>query len=360
MNALPANAVACNVRVNRKTVFTALVILIAGFILFRVTRSGFDWPTFFAAFRGVDWRWLLASVLLVYVSHLGRALRWSVMLRPIRPDAHLGGILSATFAGFAAIVLLGRAGEVVRPYMIANHEKVTFSSQMAIWLLERVLDVLMILLIFGYALVTVPADRLHLGTSLQWVFRTGGFLCAGLGAACLIFIFALRNFGDRAPERISAALSFLPARFSEKVGRWAAGFADGARAVSNSRYLIWMLIYSALTWSILIAAYFCLFHSVEATSSFSLDQVAVFMGLVAFGTAVQIPGIGGGFQIAAILVFREIFGFRLETATGTAVLLWAASFLPVVPPGLLLGFRDGLNWRKIRMIQDSTATESVS
>ena len=38
------------------------------------------------------------------------------------------------------MVILGRAGELVRPYLISLKEQVPFSSQMAAWLLERILD----------------------------------------------------------------------------------------------------------------------------------------------------------------------------------------------------------------------------
>jgi hypothetical protein len=72
------------------------------------------------------------------------------MLRPIRPHASVAGLLSATMIGFTAIVLLGRAGELVRPYLIAQKERVPFPSQVAAWVLERIYDLLMVLVIFGF------------------------------------------------------------------------------------------------------------------------------------------------------------------------------------------------------------------
>jgi uncharacterized membrane protein YbhN (UPF0104 family) len=336
---------------NRKLILAVLFAAVAGFLVYRLSRSDFAWPLFFAAFRGVNWWWLFPSIALIYMSHLGRAMRWELMLRPLRQGAKISGLFTATIIGFTAIVLLGRPGEFVRPYLISVREKVTFSSQMAAWLLERIFDLLMILLLFGYALVAVPADRLHLGTGLQWVFRTGGYFCAIICTLCVVVLFGFRGFSGSVRERLSSALSFLPERFRERTERLAASFGEGARSTASTRFLILLLGHSAFIWVTLVAAYFCLFRSIEATSSFRLDQVMIFMGLVAFGSAFQIPGIGGGFQIAAILVLREIFGLRLETATGLAVILWVAAFLPVVPIGLVLGFREGFNWRKIKMIQ---------
>lgn len=344
----------------RKLVLAALLVALLGYAIYRLIRSDFAWPVFFAAFRNVDWAWLLASIVLIYISHFGRALRWEVMLRPLRRGVPIAGVFSATIVGFTAIVLLGRAGEVVRPYLIAAKAKVTFSSQMAAWLLERIFDLIMILLLFGYALVVVPSNRLHLGPGLTWVFRTGGYVCAVICTVCVVVLIAFRGFSASVPQRISSALAFLPERFREKAGQLAEAFGEGTRSASDTSFLLLLLGYSAFIWAILVAAYFCLFRSIAATSAFRLDQVAVFIGLVAFGSAVQIPGVGGGFQIAAILVLREVFGLRLETASGLAVLLWVAAFLPVVPAGLALGFHDGLNWRKIKMIQDNLTTGGLT
>ena len=47
--------------------------------------------------------------------------------------------------------LSGRPGELIRPYLIAVREKTPFSSQMAIWLLERIWDLLIVLAMFGFA-----------------------------------------------------------------------------------------------------------------------------------------------------------------------------------------------------------------
>ena len=61
-------------------------------------------------------------------------------MRPFAPHARFLKVLSATVIGFTGIVLLGRPGELIRPYLIAVRERTSFSSQMAIWLLERIWD----------------------------------------------------------------------------------------------------------------------------------------------------------------------------------------------------------------------------
>jgi ABC-type sulfate transport system permease component len=71
---------------------------------------------------------------------------------------------------------------------------------------------------------------------------------------------------------------------------------------------------------------------------------------LAFGSVVQIPGIGGGIQITAIVVLTELYGLPLENATGIAVFIWVLTFAVVVPFGLLCAFLQGWNWRKIKQL----------
>ncbi len=340
-------------RRKRTLALAAVVAVLAALLVWRLSRRAFAWNLFLDSFRGVNWFWLAAAIGFIYLSYLGRALRWRVMLRPLRPNASLGGLLSATIIGFTAVVLLGRAGELVRPYLIAAREKVSFSSQMAAWLLERILDLLMVLAIFGFALAVVPSSRLHLGAGLQWMFRVGGYFSAGISILCVGLIVGFSRFSGIAGERLSAALGFLPARFELRVQSAAAAFAEGMRTTASGRLLLALFGYSALEWAILIASSFCLFRAFPATAGFGLTQVTVYMGLVSFGSAVQIPGIGGGFQVAAVLVLTEIFGLRLEMATALAILLWAAAYLPVVPLGLILSVMQGVKLKKINPMRES-------
>ena len=79
--------------------------------------------------------------------------------------------------GFTAITLFGRAGEFVRPYLIAVKEKVPVTSQMAAWVLERIFDLLMASLLFGFR--PDPGHQRRACTSgpkLAWVLAVGGGL----------------------------------------------------------------------------------------------------------------------------------------------------------------------------------------
>ena len=115
-----------------------------------------SWPA--ARFAHVHWRWLALSLVPIFGTYYGRALRWAVFLKPLKPHPSMRNLLSATVIGFTAITLFGRPGEFVRPYLIARKEKVPVTSQFAAWVLERIFDLLMALLLFAFALTRVQSS----------------------------------------------------------------------------------------------------------------------------------------------------------------------------------------------------------
>jgi uncharacterized membrane protein YbhN (UPF0104 family) len=113
-----------------------------------------------------------------------------------------------------------------------------------------------------------------------------------------------------------------------------------------------VVFYTFVEWLLVIAGFVCIFQAFAGTSSLSFMEVLILLGFVAFGGIVQIPGIGGGMQIAIIVVLTEMFRLPLESATGIAIAFWVLNFAIIVPLGLLFAFREGLNWRSLRHIKD--------
>jgi len=285
---------------------------------------------------------------LVLLSYYGRVLRWSVMIRTQRPHPSHWGLFSATAIGFTAIVLFGRPGEFVRPYLISVKERLSFSSQMAAWLLERIYDLLAVLLIFGIALSRVQVSTAQLGPGLRWVFQTGGVLVTILALICVSMLLFLQHFSEAARHRIVAALGFLPAHSRQRVEELLCNFVIGAQATASWSTLGWVVSYTLLEWAVGVLCFASVFRMFPATAGFGLMDVLIFLGFVAFGSIVQIPGIGGGMQVVSVVVLTELFRLPLEVATSIAIASWMISFVTIVPIGLVLAFHEGLQWSKLR------------
>ena len=94
------------------TVLAVLAVLV--YFQFRNWKN-FDWAMFWS--ERPDPVRILYAAGFIYFSYFLRALRWKIFLRPVRKEASLKGILPATVIGFTGLALLGRPGELIRPYL---------------------------------------------------------------------------------------------------------------------------------------------------------------------------------------------------------------------------------------------------
>ena len=175
----------------------AAILLILVLLAYRTRGLNFRWDLFWRTLAGVQWTWLALSICLILLSNVGRALRWQVMLRPFGRALSVWKLTSDTAIGLTAVVLLGRVGEVVRPYLIAVQAGLPLSSQAAAWLLERTLDLLVVLLFFGFALLWVPLHASHFDPEVRTMLTAGGYVFGATGAVCVLLLLAFRNPTDR-------------------------------------------------------------------------------------------------------------------------------------------------------------------
>ncbi len=81
------------------------------------------------------------------------------------------------------------------------------------------------------------------------------------------------------------------------------------------------------------ASSFALFHGFAATRGFGPLDVLVLLAFMTLGSLVQVPGLGGGVQVASIVALTKIYGIPLEAASGIAILLWMVGSIAIVPFG---------------------------
>ncbi|HLH42036.1 MAG TPA: lysylphosphatidylglycerol synthase transmembrane domain-containing protein [Bryobacteraceae bacterium] len=340
----------------------AAALTAVAFVVYRWRTTGFAWKEFLATVQSVDGAWLAASIALILATYLGRALRWQVMLYPLAPRARLRWVLASTCIGFTAVVLFGRAGEPVRPYLISRRAGVTFSSQIAAWVLERILDLLMVLLIFGIALMQISDSAVRPGPKVQTFVQAGGAVAGLTGLVCLALLVALRAFRGSMQTRLVEALAFLPDRPRARIERFLTAFGEGMQSTRSSWYAFQLVAYSVLEWALVAGSFYSLFRAIPVTARLSPIDSIIVLGFVCLGSILQIPGVGGGIQLVTVLVLTEFYGLPLEAASGVAVLWWVVCFVSIVPIGLALAFHEGVNWRSLRHIvpPDSTVLPTLN
>jgi hypothetical protein len=321
-----------------------LVFAVLVYVQFRTWRN-FDWVTFWAQTDHIDVWHVAHAVALIYIAYIMRAFRWQIFLRPVRPKASVLGLIAATVIGFTGLALLGRPGELIRPYLIARRHNLSFSSQVAVWAVERIFDIgaFTVLLIMAAFLATAP-KRLSYYADFQ---RAGFFfavLVVGLTLAAIVM--------DRRGEALAAWVERRFGHRASNVGQRAAmrirEFGSGLKTIHNAWSLVQLIAISVAMWAVIAVAYKEVTHSYGAQPlEIPQSQVLLLMGSSMVGSTIQLPGVGGGSQLATIAALEHIFDVPKELAASCGILLWLVTFVAVVPFGLLLAHREHLSLRKL-------------
>lgn len=96
-----------------------------------------------------DYLWVILSVPVMIISHWLRAIRWRTMLQPVIKNANTWNLFSAVMAGYAVNNVIPRGGEFLRPYVFARRQKISYTSVFATIIVERFLDLIILLLMFA-------------------------------------------------------------------------------------------------------------------------------------------------------------------------------------------------------------------
>ena len=331
----------------RRITITAVITILLGLLIYFQIREwrDFDWPTFWIQTQQAKLKHVLHGVGYIYIAYLLRAVRWQIFLRPVRKTSWTR-LLRPTIIGFTGLALLGRPGELIRPYLIARREGLPFSSQLAVWTVERIFDVgaftvLMLFAIFG------DADLREL--SFYPRFRLGGFLLvAGVAGVSLIAVLVAR-LGSRVGDWVELRFSRVNATLGKALATKVREFGAGLNTIDGVWAFVQLSIVSVGMWYVIALAYREVTHSywVPILQHMTTSHVLLLMGSSMVGSILQLPAVGGGSQLATVAALYHIFGVPKELAVSCGMLLWIVTFVAVVPVGLALAHREHLSIRKL-------------
>jgi uncharacterized protein (TIRG00374 family) len=325
----------------------AAILAVLVYMQFR-TWKDFDWNTFWSQARQLSPRHIVQAIALIYCSYVLRALRWKIFLRPVRKDVSTVGLIPPTLIGFTGLALLGRPGELIRPYLIARRANLTFSSQMAAWAVERIFDIGGFTVLMVFAIFLPTELRFLPNPEIYPRLRVGGFLLIGLVAGLALVAFLVARYGEALAARIEIRFSHLAANFGHRVALRVREFHGGLDTIHSPLSFLQLSGVSVLTWWIIALAYREVTHAYGAPlEHMTVSKVLLLMGSSMLGSLIQLPGVGGGSQLATISALQHIFQASHELAASCGILLWLVTFVTVVPVGLLLAHRERLSLRKL-------------
>ncbi|MGA8220522.1 MAG: lysylphosphatidylglycerol synthase transmembrane domain-containing protein [Candidatus Acidiferrales bacterium] len=345
-------------RNSRRYLLLLLAAIALGIFLYKfrnsITLEGFHWGMVGKALREARISLLLISVATIYVCFALRSLRWMRFCRSLG-QTHFRNVYSATMMGFACTFLLGRAGEPIRPVLIAKKDSIPVPQMFGVYVLERVFDMAATAIFAGLGLLLFKSGGLMTESNarLLAVARSAGaLLLVGL-AIVIAFLIYFRYHGA----------GWLAGKLKESTWRhgWRGkvvalleGFSDGLQGIRTWADLGVLIAYSVVHWLLVVLAYLWVSHAFGgALSKIDFFGATLTLAFTMVGSVAQLPGAGGGAQAATFLVFWQIFGVDKETALAAAVIMWLVTFVSCSLIGIPLLLREGWSMGELkRMAQE--------
>jgi len=145
------------------------------------------------------------------------------------------------------------------------------------------------------------------------------------------------------------------------VARILLGFARGVQAIRSLWELFIAMLYSVAHWFLVVLVYLWVSHAFGGTlGTISLGDAMLVLAFTLVGSAVQLPGVGGGAQVATFLAYTTVLGVEKEPAAAAAIVLWLISFAACSLAGVPLLFHEGFSPGKLREIAQQETQEQAS
>ena len=292
-----------------------------------------------AAMRRANfWALLALSAPFYVLSVYLRALRWRHLTDAVAP-IQVAALFRAASIGFLVNNLLPlRIGEVVRSVTLANEAGVSRSAILGTVVIERVLDVVAVLLLAAGSLAWVGRH-----SDAGGILQEGSMLLLPVGLAPLAVLIALRLWPGQLIGFAVWLMRPLPERFSALGQRMLSGFSDGLGALGRGGHLFWIALHSAGIWLVastgpMLIGFWAFGPEVVAFDSPSEMLITSWVLLAAVGVAVALPsapGFIGPYQLAFQAVLVR-FGVDPAEALAMGVLVWAAFWLTLTVQGIVV------------------------
>jgi uncharacterized protein (TIRG00374 family) len=298
--------------------------------------AGIEWRRAGEALRRADWRYLIPAGAAILGCLLARAMRWRILLGP---QVLLCEAFSVTNIGYLiSNVLPFRLGDPARAVAIGLSGSVKFSSALSTVVVERVLDMVTLVLLLT---VTVP----FVGDA-GWV-RKAGLLggMVGLAAMGLLMSLALQpQWGRRVVDWVLDRIRWMDR------ARWLGVFDDlveGLAALGSVRSGVALLAWSAVTWGLTVGHYFAILRAfIDRPSVVEASFLTCATGL---GVALpSSPGAMGVFHSVARYALQIPFGVEVETAVVVAFASHMLQYVVMCVLGLIGLVQENLSFGQLR------------
>lgn len=266
---------------------------------------------------------------LAWVVVLGmRVVRWGILVQAFAPLRGFALWRIANIGMLAIFILPLRLGEFVRPYLLSRHTGAPLSSGLASVAVERVIDGLMVTLIFFVSTALLPAG-IHVPPPLM-AAAWSALAIFGAALVCIVGALISQNKVEQLLLRLGTPIA---PGLTQKVVGLLGTFIGGLRALPDPKAGILLIGSTLAYWTINAWG----MHALMLGMGWDLPLTAGFtvVGVLALGIMIPAgPGFLGTFQ-GSIVWGLGIFAVAADEAAAYSLAAYGVTVLVQLLMGLI-------------------------
>ncbi len=303
--------------------------------------------------------YIILAVCITCFGYFLRAMRWKTLLSPIG-KTKIGDLFAATTVGFSVILIIGRAGELVRPMWLSmNDKKIRPSASLVSLGLERIFDLTAIVLLFAPNLIWF---RPPAGYERDFsIVRTVGIIMLS-GIIAGIISLAIFQFQSESIilwfEKLLLNKRFIPNRLAKLFLSILRQLAKSLEIIRSPVLLAQSVFWTVALWFSVAVPTWLVIQAFDLPLGF-MDSIFI-MGWAAFGSIVPTPGGAAGAFHAVTAGGLILLGIDPEKAAATAIVIHFVYFFPAIVFGIYYFITGNISLEKLRsLVSSETASEEV-
>ena len=341
----------------RKSIKFILLFLFAVFLLWLFGRN-LDWSEVSQALGQAKASYLISAVLIICLGYLLRAKRWQVLLEPITPTS-LKELFATTTVGFAAVFLIGRAGEIVRPMWLPMRDKRVRPSAALVTLgVERIFDLASLICFFAINLLwfDAPAGR---ETEFEYVKLVSTLMLVGTFSG-FVALFFYHKFSEKIISWADKFTNrrFFPYRVKKIILSILEQLAKSLEVLRDWREIALIVFWTIMLWFSIAIPTWLVLLAFDLPLDFS-DALFV-MGWAAIGSVVPTPGGAAGAFHAATAGGLFFLNISNDKAAATSIAMHLVYFAPAIIFGLYYFLHGDISFSRFKnLLSGEHAVEEI-
>lgn len=301
-----------------------LSLVLSGLFLW-FTFDNVDWQSLIETFKKTAPAGIIAAGAIVTLSCLPRAWRWRILLSPVSKDIRLSSAFKAVLIAYAGNNVFPRAGEFARVVAITRSHPMPMSSVIATVIVERLLDMLTILILFAFILFYM---REKIAQAFPHLESFSLLALLMIGFAFLILI-VLTIYGEKGIAKLEILTTRISPTFAHKISDLLRAFIQGMGSVRSAENYLGIFVTTILTNLCYVLSVYLPFYSFDFISQYQLNffDAIVVMVLASVGIIIPTPGGTGTYHFFCSKTLHIFYAIPEVQALAFATVVHAVAFI---------------------------------